>query len=86
MEQAAAAEKEIAETENPVWQFCFTNPLGGNVMPIVNDNYISPTWQNNGPPALDQSEMQDISDTLEKNGIAIQALKEIVEKRNATSN
>ena len=55
-------------------------------MPIVNDNYVSPTWQNNGPPALDQSEMQDISDTLEKNGIAIQASKEIVEKRNATSN
>lgn len=34
-------------------------------MPIVNGKYISPTWQNNSPPALEENELQDITDTLE---------------------
>ena len=34
-------------------------------MPIENGKYISPTWQNNGPPALEENELQDITDTLE---------------------
>lgn len=35
-------------------------------MPIQNGRYISPTWLNNGPPALDQTELQAITDTLEE--------------------
>lgn len=34
-------------------------------MPIIDGNYISPTWNNDDPPALNASEMQDITDTLE---------------------
>lgn len=33
-------------------------------MPIVNGQYISPTWQNGGPPPIDQTELQAITDTL----------------------
>lgn len=34
-------------------------------MPIQNGRYVSPTWVNNGPPAINQSELQDITNTLE---------------------
>lgn len=34
-------------------------------MPRQNGRYVSPTWVNNGPPAIDQAELQDITDTLE---------------------
>lgn len=34
-------------------------------MPIVNGQYVSPTWQNGGPPALEEIELQAITDTLE---------------------
>lgn len=34
-------------------------------MPIIDGNYISPTWNNDDPPALNASETQDITDTLE---------------------
>lgn len=34
-------------------------------MPIVGGNYISPVWVDDNPPALNASEMQDITDTLE---------------------
>lgn len=33
-------------------------------MPIQNGRYVSPTWNNNAPPAMDQTEMQAITDTL----------------------
>lgn len=33
-------------------------------MPIQNGRYVSPTWVNNGPPAIDQTELQAITDTL----------------------
>lgn len=33
-------------------------------MPIVGGNYISPVWVDDNPPALNASEMQDITDTL----------------------
>lgn len=33
-------------------------------MPIQNGRYVSPTWNNNAPPAIDQTEMQAITDTL----------------------
>lgn len=33
-------------------------------MPIVNGRYVSPTWLNNAPPAIDQTELQAITDTL----------------------
>lgn len=35
-------------------------------MPIQNGRYISPTWLNNGPPAIDQAELQAMTDTLEQ--------------------
>ena len=34
-------------------------------MPIMNGRYVSPTWLNNAPPAIDQTELQAITDTLE---------------------
>lgn len=34
-------------------------------MPIVNGQYVSPTWQNGGPPPIDQTELQAITDTLQ---------------------
>lgn len=34
-------------------------------MPIIDGNYISPTWNNDDPPALNASETQAITDTLE---------------------
>lgn len=33
-------------------------------MPLVNGRYVSPTWLNNAPPAIDQTELQAITDTL----------------------
>lgn len=33
-------------------------------MPIVNGKYVAPTWQNNGPPAIDQAELQAMSDSI----------------------
>ena len=33
-------------------------------MPIMNGRYVSPTWLNNAPPAIDQTELQAITDTL----------------------
>lgn len=33
-------------------------------MPIQNGRYVSPTWNNNAPPAMDKTEMQAITDTL----------------------
>lgn len=35
-------------------------------MPIQDGRYISPTWLNNGPPAIDQTELQAMTDTLEQ--------------------
>lgn len=35
-------------------------------MPIVNGQYISPTWQNGGPPPIDSDELNAISETLER--------------------
>lgn len=32
-------------------------------MPITNGTYISPTWNNNAPPAIDSTELQAITDT-----------------------
>lgn len=34
-------------------------------MPIVNGAYDAPTWNNNAPPAIDASELQDMCDTIE---------------------
>lgn len=34
-------------------------------MPIVNGKYVAPTWANDAPPAIDQTELQAISDTIE---------------------
>lgn len=34
-------------------------------MPIVNGAYNAPTWNNNAPPAIDASELQDMCDTIE---------------------
>jgi hypothetical protein len=34
-------------------------------MPIQNGRYVSPTWVNGGPPPIDQTELQAITDTLE---------------------
>lgn len=34
-------------------------------MPIVNGKYVSPTWQNGGPPPIDQTELQAMTDTLQ---------------------
>lgn len=33
-------------------------------MPIVNDRYVAPTWRNNTEPAIDEDELQAMSDTL----------------------
>lgn len=35
-------------------------------MPIQNGSYVSPTWQDYGPPSMDAAEMQAISDTTEQ--------------------
>lgn len=35
-------------------------------MPIQNGKYINPGWMNDGPPAIDDAELNAISDTLEK--------------------
>lgn len=32
-------------------------------MPITNGTYVSPTWNNNAPPAIDATELQAITDT-----------------------
>lgn len=37
-------------------------------MPIVNGAYDAPTWNNNAPPAIDASELQDMCDTIETYG------------------
>lgn len=34
-------------------------------MPMNDGKYVAPTWVNGGPPALDASEMQAISDAIE---------------------
>ena len=34
-------------------------------MPIVNGKYVAPTWANDAPPAIDRTELQAISDTIE---------------------
>ena len=34
-------------------------------MPIVNGNYVSPTWVNGGPPGLDAAELQAMTNTLQ---------------------
>lgn len=34
-------------------------------MPIVNGKYVAPIWANDAPPAIDQTELQAISDTIE---------------------
>jgi len=34
-------------------------------MPIVNNKYVSPTWNNDAPPALDATEMQAITNTVQ---------------------
>lgn len=44
-------------------------------MPIVDDAYVSPTWRNNQPPALNATEMQAITDTVEGNQDDIAALQ-----------
>lgn len=33
-------------------------------MPIQNNKYVAPTWENNAPPAMNAEEMQAISNTL----------------------
>lgn len=35
-------------------------------MPIQNGKYVNPGWLDNGPPAIDDAELNAISDTLEK--------------------
>lgn len=35
-------------------------------MPINNGKYVSPTWANNASPAIDDTELQAITDTVEK--------------------
>lgn len=37
-------------------------------MPIVDGVYVAPTWVNNGPPAIDETEMQAICDTVAQTG------------------
>lgn len=37
-------------------------------MPITAGKYVAPTWRNDGPPAIDQAELQAMSDTLETLG------------------
>lgn len=34
-------------------------------MPIVDNNYVAPTWNNNNPPPINAEELQAICDTLE---------------------
>lgn len=36
-------------------------------MPIVSGAYVAPTWQNNGPPPINASELQAMSDTIASN-------------------
>lgn len=35
-------------------------------MPISGGKYVAPTWQNDGSPAIDATELQAISDSLEE--------------------
>ena len=41
-------------------------------MPIISGNYVAPIWRNDNAPAVNASELQDMSDSLEKvNGIPV---------------
>lgn len=43
-------------------------------MPIVNGNYVAPTWVDNAPPAIDAEELQAICDALvQTNSLAQEA-------------
>ena len=37
--------------------------------------YTAPTWSNNGPPAINATRLQAISDALEQDGVEIQTLQ-----------
>lgn len=43
-------------------------------MPIVNGNYVAPTWINGQNPAINASELQAICDSLEQAGTSIAML------------
>lgn len=43
-------------------------------MPIVNGNYVAPTWINGQSPAINASELQAICDSLEQDGNGISML------------
>ena len=43
-------------------------------MPIVNGNYVAPTWINGQSPAINASELQAICDSLEQAGNSIAML------------
>ena len=45
-------------------------------MPIQGDNYVAPEWKNDQPPAISASELNDISNTLEKDWRRTQVLSE----------
>ena len=40
-------------------------------MPMSGGSYVAPTWVDNGPPALDATELQAMSDTIEANQTAL---------------
>lgn len=47
-------------------------------MPISGGKYVAPTWHDNAAPAIDATELQAMSDTLEGNDEAIEALQEAI--------
>ena len=47
-------------------------------MPISGGKYVAPTWHNNAAPAIDATELQAMSDTLEGNDVAVAALQEAI--------
>ena len=44
-------------------------------MPISGGKYVSPTWHNNAAPALDAAELQAMTDTIEENQNAVEAIQ-----------
>ena len=55
-------------------------------MPIVDGKYVAPTWVNNGPPAMDQTEMQAMCNTIVQNQSDAAELQAAVQALTTTVN
>lgn len=49
-------------------------------MPIVDGNYVAPTWNNNNPPSIDAEELQAISDSIVNNQTNIASANNVLGK------